>query len=109
MDSQPLIYGSLDAANFIRAFLRIRFLLPGLSMGATFPLMMGYVRERDPQNTESFSFLYLANVLGAMTGTFVTALVLVEVLGFKRTLGMAAAGNGIVALVSGYLGWQQSK
>jgi len=39
-------------------------------MGATFPLMMAYVREQDCQNTTSFSFLYLANVLGAMCGTF---------------------------------------
>src|SRR5207249_1337545 len=37
-----------------------------ICMGATFPLMMAYVREREPANAESFSFLYLANVLGAM-------------------------------------------
>src|ERR1035441_760950 len=34
-----------------------------LFMGATFPLMMAYIRERDCKNAESFSFLYLANVL----------------------------------------------
>jgi spermidine synthase len=62
-------------------------------MGATFPLMMAYVREREPENAESFSFLYLANVLGAMTGTLLTAFVLVEVLGFRHTLWVAAAGN----------------
>jgi len=44
-------------------------------MGATFPLMMAYVREQDGQNQESFSYLYLANVLGAMSGTLWTALV----------------------------------
>src|SRR5258706_7526586 len=38
-------------------------------MGATFPFMMAYIRERDSGNAESFSFLYLANVLGAMSGT----------------------------------------
>ena len=38
-------------------------------MGATFPLMMAYVREWDENNQESFSYLYLANVLGAMSGT----------------------------------------
>ena len=62
-------------------------------MGATFPLMMAYVRERDSQNTKSFSFLYLANVLGAMSGTFLTAIVLVELLGFHHTLWVAAAGQ----------------
>src|ERR1039457_7603824 len=42
-----------------------------LFMGATFPLMMAYIRERDCKNAESFSFLYLANVLGAMSGTLI--------------------------------------
>jgi len=78
-------------------------------MGATFPLMMAYVREREPGNAESFSFLYLANVLGAMCGTLLTAVVLVEFFGFQRTLAIAAVGNGIVALISGYLGWRQGK
>ncbi|HXR47780.1 MAG TPA: fused MFS/spermidine synthase [Candidatus Limnocylindrales bacterium] len=71
-------------------------------MGATFPLMMAYVRERDHRNQESFSYLYLANVLGAMSGTLLTAVVLVEVLGFHHTLWVAAAGNlGIAAISTG--------
>jgi spermidine synthase len=78
-----------------------------LFMGATFPLMMAYVRERDPESTESFSFLYLANVLGAMSGTFLTAVVLVELLGFRHTLWVAAAGNFTITVIGGYLGWKQ--
>jgi spermidine synthase len=74
-------------------------------MGATFPFMMAYVREQDSDNTESFSFLYLANVLGAMTGTFLTATVFVEVCGFRHTLWQAAAGNFTVVLISACLGW----
>jgi spermidine synthase len=87
--------GQMDSFRY----LSLSALLLGLSilpwcvcMGATFPFMMAYVREQDPQNTESFSFLYLANVLGAMSGTLVTALVLVEFFGFKQTLCIAAAG-----------------
>src|SRR5271166_800016 len=38
-------------------------------MGATFPLMMAFVRSRDRTQSQSFSALYLANVIGAMTGT----------------------------------------
>src|SRR5262252_7752424 len=38
-------------------------------MGATFPLMMSFIRQIDPANRSSFSFLYLANVMGAMAGT----------------------------------------
>jgi predicted membrane-bound spermidine synthase len=78
-----------------------------LFMGATFPLMMAYVRERDCQNVESFSFLYLANVLGAMSGTFLTAIVLVELIGFRHTLWIAAAGNFTIAMIGGWLGWNQ--
>jgi hypothetical protein len=55
--------------------------------------MMAYVREQEPNNADSFSYLYFANVLGAMTGTILAALVLVEVLGFHYTLAFAAAGN----------------
>ena len=76
-------------------------------MGATFPWMMAYVRERDSQNAESFSFLYLANVLGAMSGTFLTAIMLVEVFGFHHTLGLAATGNFIIAAIGCGLGWRQ--
>ena len=78
-----------------------------LFMGTTFPLMMAYIRERDCKNTESFSFLYLANVLGAMSGTFLTAMVLVELLGFRHTLWVAAAGNFTIAFIGGCLGWKQ--
>ena len=76
-------------------------------MGTTFPLMMAYVRERDAQNTKSFSFLYLANVLGAMSGTFLTAVVLVELFGFHQTLRVAAAGNFVIAIIGVWLGRQQ--
>ncbi len=75
-------------------------------MGATFPFMMAFIRERDRKNTESFSFLYLANVLGAMSGTFLSAMVCIELLGFHHTLWLAAAGNFTIALISCWLGWQ---
>jgi spermidine synthase len=73
-------------------------------MGATFPLMMAYVREWDGNNQESFSYLYLANVLGAMSGTLWTALVSVEILGFRITLWDAAACNCTIAVISVLLG-----
>src|SRR5207248_4868551 len=93
---------------FLSAFLLAISILPWcVCMGATFPCMMAYVREQDRQNTESFSFLYLANVLGAMSGTLVTALVLVEFFGFKQTLCLAAAGNFTIALISGCLARKQ--
>jgi spermidine synthase len=68
-------------------------------MGATFPLMMSFVRQTDPANQSSFSFLYVANVMGAMAGTAMTALVLVEVFGFRSTYIIAAAMNCSIAAI----------
>jgi predicted membrane-bound spermidine synthase len=76
-------------------------------MGATFPFMMAYVREQEPNNADSFSYLYFANVLGAMTGTILAAVVLVEVLGFHHTLAFAAVGNFAIAALSAVIGWKQ--
>lgn len=76
-------------------------------MGTTFPFMMAYIRELKGHDGQSFSFLYVANVLGAMSGTLLTALVFVEVFGFHQTLRFAAAGNFCIALVSLWLGQKQ--
>jgi predicted membrane-bound spermidine synthase len=90
---------------FVSALILAISLLPWcLFMGATFPLMMAYVREKEPTNQGGFSFLYLANVLGAMAGTIVAALVLVEWQGFRRTLWVAAAGNFSIAIIGAILG-----
>jgi spermidine synthase len=73
-------------------------------MGTTFPLMMAYIKEQSREETASFSFLYLANVIGAMTGTLVTAVVLIELLGFRNTLRFAATANLTIAISAALLG-----
>ncbi len=78
-----------------------------ICMGATFPLVMAYIREWPEGDSGSFSFLYLANVLGAMSGTFLSALVCVEIFGFRHTLWFAAAFNFIIALAAGALAWDR--
>ncbi len=68
-------------------------------MGATIPLAMAGIRRAFPdRSATSFSFLYLANLLGALAGTLISAFVLIELIGFSRTLLVAAAANGLVAL-----------
>jgi predicted membrane-bound spermidine synthase len=102
--------GQMDSLNYLLlSALTLAFsILPWcVCMGTTFPLMMAYVRERDAKSAESFSFLYLANVLGAMGGAILTAIFLVELLGFRHTLWVAAASNFTVAAIGGYLGWKQ--
>jgi spermidine synthase/MFS family permease len=76
-------------------------------MGTTFPFMMAYIREGETRDEQSFSFLYTANVLGAMCGTLLTAIVFVEMFGFHATLQFAATGNFCIGLASLALGLRQ--
>ncbi len=68
-------------------------------MGATIPLAMLAIRRRRVagDSERSFSYLYLANVLGAVAGAIVP-LLLIELYGFKGTLKVGAALNGLLAL-----------
>jgi spermidine synthase len=74
-----------------------------ICMGTTFPFMMAFVEENASQK-DSFSFLYLANVAGALTGTLVTSFVLIELLGFHGSLLVGAAGNFLVASIATLIG-----
>jgi spermidine synthase len=66
-------------------------------MGATFPLAMSAIeRGFNGNSPRSFSYLYLANVLGAMTGAAVP-LLLIEEWGFNATLHVGAALNFCLA------------
>jgi len=70
-------------------------------MGATIPLGMFAIRADRPQESQrSFSFLYLANVLGAVAGTLIP-LLLIEICGFNRTLQIGMLFN--VAICGGAL------
>ena len=62
-------------------------------MGATFPFAMSAIKERFAgESPRSFSYLYLANVLGAVTGAAVP-LLLIEEWGFNATLRAGAVLN----------------
>jgi spermidine synthase len=106
-----LFAGSTDSVAYLllSAVILVFSILPWcILMGATTPLVMAYLQEREQQSTESFSFLYVANVLGAMSGAALAAVVLIEVFGFKGVLAGAAAGNLTISMISGYLAWRQS-
>jgi predicted membrane-bound spermidine synthase len=69
-----------------------------ICMGATIPLAMWAIRLLWPSwSRRSFSYLYLANVIGACLGTLVSAFVLIELLGFRRTALLAMAVNVLIA------------
>src|SRR4029077_16047692 len=66
-------------------------------MGATIPVAMLAIRETFHKEAQrSFSFVYLANVLGAMAGATLP-LLLIELYGFHGTLKVGAGMNGLLA------------
>jgi spermidine synthase len=102
-----LASGQTDSFNYLfrsALVLALSILHWCVCMGATFPFMMAYIRAQENHLATSFSFLYLANVLGAMTGTLLAAVVFIELLGFHHTLWVAAAGNFFISIISFSLG-----
>ena len=68
-----------------------------MCMGATFPFAMAAIKQdRGAKETRSFSYLYVANVLGAAAGATVP-LFLIELFGFQRTLYISAVLNLLLA------------
>jgi len=80
------------------AFLAVTLIPWCACMGATIPLAMFAIRS-DPryESRRSFSFLYLANVLGAVLGSFVP-LFFIELYGFHETLRIGSGLNALIAL-----------
>jgi predicted membrane-bound spermidine synthase len=71
------------------------------TMGATFPLAMTALRHLPRERSErTFSYLYVANVIGATSGTLVSAFLLIELFGFRGTGLLAAALNGALAIAA---------
>src|SRR5436190_20954718 len=72
-------------------------------MVCSFSFVIAFIRQIDPPNRSGFSFLYLANVIGAMLGAILTAGVLIELLGLRATLWTAAACNFAIAAIAFFL------
>jgi spermidine synthase len=66
-------------------------------MGATIPVAMLAIRKNVQEDSQkSFSYLYLANVVGASVGS-IAPLFLIELYGFHGTLKIGAALNAVLA------------
>ena len=69
-------------------------------MGATIPVAMLAIEGTfPPESSRSFSYLYMANVAGALVGT-VLPLFFIELLGFRGTLKIGAVCNCLIALLA---------
>ena len=75
-------------------------------MGATIPLAMLAIRVTFPKESpRSFSYLYVANVFGGVVGAGVP-LLLIELLGFRRSLQVGASLNFLLAVCAMSLTWK---
>ncbi|MGA2508437.1 MAG: hypothetical protein ABSF80_13285 [Chitinispirillaceae bacterium] len=103
-----LCFGSMNSFGYLTVSglaLAVSLLPWCILMGFTYPFMMTFIREIDDRTApSSFSFLYLANVIGAMSGTIITAGVLIELFGFTHTLAIAAMCNFLIASASVVIG-----
>jgi len=69
-------------------------------MGATVPVGMRAIRQLLPsESNRSFSYLYMANVCGALAGTAIP-LFLIELFGFRGTLRIGAVCNLFIAVTA---------
>ncbi len=99
--------GTTDSTTYLltSAIFIILAVLPwSTAMGATIPLMMGFVQNADRGNASSFSLLYLANVLGGMAGALGEAFVLIELFGIRGTYVIGSFCNLAIAALAVTLG-----
>ena len=98
----PSIEGQPIVLALIRFVLAVLALAPAtVLMGATLPTLTRHL-SRDRHLAAAFGRLYAANTAGAIVGTLVSGLVLIELFGLTGTLVIAAACSaaaGTVALL----------
>jgi predicted membrane-bound spermidine synthase len=102
-----LALGGMDSIGYlaVSGLAITAALLPWcILMGCTYPFMMAFALEYRDADHSSFSFLYLANIVGAMCGTIITVVILVELFGFFVTLAIAAAVNFSIAAAACFVG-----
>ena len=97
------IYPALEGTPFlalVRLVLAVLALAPAtILMGATFPSLVRHL-SADASLSRSFGRLYAANTIGAIVGTLLAGLILIEVLGLSGALAFGALGSLIAGLVA---------
>lgn len=100
------IYPSLEGTPFLalaRLVLAVLALSPAtVMMGATFPALVRHF-TRSAELGHAFGRLYLANTFGAVAGTLVAGMVLIEVLGLTGALVVGAACSAVAGVVALWL------
>ena len=98
----PAIQGTPMLA-IARLILAVLALAPAtIMMGATFPALVRHF-TRTAALGQAFGRLYSANTMGAVVGTLLAGLVLIELLGLSGALRIGALCSGIAGLVALWL------
>ena len=97
------IYPALEGTAWLavmRLVLAVLALAPAtILMGATFPSLVRYLAN-DASLSRSFGRLYAANTVGAIVGTVLAGLVLIELFGLSGALAIGAGGSLVAGLVA---------
>ena len=100
------IYPALQGTPFLaiaRLILAVLALAPAtIMMGATFPALVRHF-TRTAALGQAFGRLYSANTMGAVVGTLLAGLVLIELLGLSGALRVGALCSAIAGLVALWL------
>lgn len=97
----PTLQGSPVGTTAARVGLTaVVLLVPATLMGMTYPLVLKSVSRGGDGIRRMASLLYAVNTTGAIAGVLAGSLWLVPHLGIRRTFLVAAAVNGLVALVA---------
>ena len=100
------VYPALESTPYLalaRLVLAVLALAPAtIMMGATFPTLVRHF-TRSNELGQAFGRLYMANTLGAVAGTIVAGLVLIEVFGLSGALRVGAACSAIAGVVALWL------
>lgn len=100
------IYPSLEGSPWLavaRLVLAVFALAPAtIMMGATFPALVRHF-SRSAELGQAFGRLYSANTLGAVAGTLIAGILLIELFGLSGALRIGAACSGIAGIVALWL------
>lgn len=72
--------------------------IPTIAMGGTLAAVTRAVSVESDARRRSLAFLYGTNTIGAVLGAFASTFVLLEVLGTRKTIWVAALINALIAL-----------
>jgi spermidine synthase len=98
-------YGSLESSPQALALIRFGLSLLALGpatvlMGATLPTLTRHLSAGGDHLSRAFGHLYAANTFGAIVGTLVSGLVLIELLGLTGALLVGAACSGAAGVLA---------